>query len=57
MMPTYSVGFSRSKIDCRPRSVPWCHLSSDVLADRWGGCPLADGPRGQGGKVVWFELS
>lgn len=28
----------------------------DVVADRWGGCAIGDGPWGPGGKTVWFEL-
>lgn len=31
-------------------------LLLDVLADRWGGCALGDGPWGPGGKTIWFEL-
>ncbi|MDB1086590.1 ATP-binding protein [Streptomyces sp. ACA25] len=31
-------------------------LLLDVLADRWDGCALGDGPWGPGGKTIWFEL-
>ncbi|MEU8892442.1 hypothetical protein [Streptomyces sp. NPDC048442] len=29
----------------------------DLVADRWGGCAIGDGPYGQGGKTIWFELA
>ncbi|GAA2099737.1 hypothetical protein GCM10009801_71670 [Streptomyces albiaxialis] len=32
-------------------------LILDALADRWGGCGMEEGPRGPGGKTVWFELA
>lgn|GEM_PF-1001886 len=28
----------------------------EVLADRWGGCAMGEGPYGPGGKTIWFEL-
>lgn len=31
-------------------------LLLDLLADRWGACPLGDSPWGPGGKTIWFEL-
>ncbi|WP_079166480.1 ATP-binding protein [Streptomyces oceani] len=32
-------------------------LLLDVLADRWGGCAIGEGPWAPGGKTLWFELS
>ncbi|MEN8650759.1 ATP-binding protein [Streptomyces sp. 21So2-11] len=29
----------------------------DLVADRWGGCAIGDGPYGPGGKTIWFELA
>ncbi|MFG2783055.1 ATP-binding protein [Streptomyces prunicolor] len=29
----------------------------DAVADRWGGCPVGEGPYGPGGKTIWFELA
>jgi anti-sigma regulatory factor (Ser/Thr protein kinase) len=28
-----------------------------LVADRWGGCAIGDGPHGHGGKTIWFELA
>jgi hypothetical protein len=27
-----------------------------LVADRWGCCPLGEGPDGPAGKTIWFEL-
>lgn len=29
----------------------------DLVADRWGGCAIGEGPYGPGGKTIWFELT
>ncbi|QHY98311.1 hypothetical protein SSPS47_24660 [Streptomyces sp. S4.7] len=29
----------------------------DLVADRWGGCAIGEGPYGPGGKTIWFELA
>ncbi|MEV8309848.1 ATP-binding protein [Streptomyces flavidovirens] len=29
----------------------------ELVADRWGGCAIGEGPYGQGGKTIWFELA
>ncbi|WP_107055641.1 ATP-binding protein [Streptomyces sp. NRRL F-5135] len=29
----------------------------DLVADRWGGCTIREGPYGPGGKTIWFELA
>ncbi|MEU4348565.1 ATP-binding protein [Streptomyces sp. NPDC023838] len=29
----------------------------DLVADRWGGCAIVDGPARPGGKTMWFELA
>ncbi|MGS2590589.1 ATP-binding protein [Streptomyces hebeiensis] len=29
----------------------------DLVADRWGGCAIREGPYGPGGKTIWFELA
>ncbi|MEV7868177.1 ATP-binding protein [Streptomyces sp. NPDC088124] len=29
----------------------------DLVADRWGGCAVGEGPYGAGGKTIWFELA
>lgn len=28
----------------------------DLVADRWGGVAIGEGPYGPGGKTIWFEL-
>jgi anti-sigma regulatory factor (Ser/Thr protein kinase) len=29
----------------------------DLVADRWGGCAIGEGPYAPGGKSIWFELA
>ncbi|WP_028813797.1 ATP-binding protein [Streptomyces flavidovirens] len=29
----------------------------ELVADRWGGCAIGEGPYGPGGKTIWFELA
>jgi anti-sigma regulatory factor (Ser/Thr protein kinase) len=44
----------------RPRTDADCGrglVILDLVADRWGGCAMGEGPYSHGGKTIWFELA
>ncbi|MET9297593.1 ATP-binding protein [Streptomyces sp. NPDC003077] len=42
---------------CADAEGGWGLMILDVMADRWGGCAMGEGPFGPGGKTIWFELA